>query len=40
MEVIIQTGAYTGWPTMAHAVHQFDEVFEQDKAAEEEKEKE
>lgn len=35
MEVIVRTGAYTGWLTMAHAVHQFDEVFEQDKAAEE-----
>ncbi|MFC1492077.1 carboxymuconolactone decarboxylase family protein [Nitrospinota bacterium] len=32
MEVIIQTGAYSGWPTMAHAVHQFTEVIEEDEA--------
>lgn len=40
MEVIIQTGAYAGWPTMAHATHQFTEVIEEDRAkkkAEEEK---
>tara|TARA_B100000315_G_C14440897_1_gene524626 strand:+ start:413 stop:832 length:420 start_codon:yes stop_codon:yes gene_type:complete len=32
MEVIIQTGAYSGWPTMAHATHQFTEVIEEDEA--------
>jgi len=38
MEVIIQVGAYSGWPTMAHATHQFTEVIEEDEAiAEEEK---
>ncbi len=37
MEVIIHTGAYSGWPTMAHAVHQFTEVIEEDEAAEKEK---
>jgi 4-carboxymuconolactone decarboxylase len=38
MEVIIQTGAYSGWPTMAHATqhatHQFTEVIEEDEAKE------
>lgn len=32
MEVIIQVGAYSGWPTMAHASHQYTEVLEEDKA--------
>ena len=30
MEVIIQVGAYSGWPTMAHATHQFKEVIDED----------
>lgn len=32
IEVIIQTGAYSGWPTMAHAVNQFTEVIAEDEA--------
>jgi 4-carboxymuconolactone decarboxylase len=32
MEVIIQVGAYTGWPCMAHAVHQYGEVLKEDEA--------
>ena len=38
MEVIIQTGAYSGWPTMAHATHQFKEVIEEDEAKAKEEE--
>ena len=33
MEVIIQVGAYTGWPCMAHAVHQYGEVLKEDAEA-------
>jgi len=40
MEVIIQTGAYSGWPTMAHATHQFKEVIEEDEAKAKEEEEE
>jgi len=32
MELIIHVGAYTGWPTMAHALYQFNEVCEEDAA--------
>ena len=39
MEVIIQTGAYSGWPTMAHATHQFTEVLEEDTDKEEAEDK-
>jgi len=35
MEVIIQVGAYTGWPTMAHATKQYSEVLEEDEKAHE-----
>lgn len=31
-EVIIQVGAYAGWPTMANAVRQYTAVIEEDKA--------
>ena len=30
MEVIIQVGAYSGWPCMAHASHQYTEVLKED----------
>ncbi|MBT4589731.1 MAG: carboxymuconolactone decarboxylase family protein [Rhodospirillaceae bacterium] len=30
METIIQTGHYSGWPTMAHAVEQYQEVLDED----------
>ena len=30
MELIIQVGMYAGWPSMAHAVIQYDEVLKED----------
>ena len=30
MEIIIQVGAYAGWPTMANSVRQYSEVLEED----------
>ena len=32
MELIIQVGHYAGWPTMAHAVIQYEEVLKEDAA--------
>jgi 4-carboxymuconolactone decarboxylase len=32
MELIIQVGHYAGWPAMAHAVIQYDEVLKEDSA--------
>ena len=32
MELIIQVGMYAGWPAMAHAVIQYDEVLKEDAA--------
>src|SRR5215510_4754648 len=37
MELIIQVGHYAGWPTIAHAIIQYEEVLKQD--AEKEKQK-
>ena len=34
MELIIHVGHYTGWPTMAHAVNQYDSVLKEDAAKE------
>lgn len=32
IEVMIQVGHYTGWPTLSNAVRQFTEIMEEDKA--------
>jgi len=32
IEVMIQVGHYTGWPTLSNAVRQFTEILEEDKA--------
>ena len=32
MELIIQVGHYAGWPTMAHAIIQYEEVLKEDAA--------
>jgi len=32
MELIIQVGHYAGWPAMAHAVIQYEEVLKEDGA--------
>jgi 4-carboxymuconolactone decarboxylase len=34
IEVIIQVGHYTGWPTLSNAVRQFSEILEEQKEAE------
>jgi 4-carboxymuconolactone decarboxylase len=37
MELIIQVGHYAGWPTMAHAIIQYEEVLKEDAAKEKKK---
>ena len=37
MELIIQVGHYAGWPAMAHAVIQYDEVLKEDASKEKKK---
>jgi 4-carboxymuconolactone decarboxylase len=37
MELIIQVGHYAGWPAMAHAIIQYDEVLKEDAAKEKKK---
>ena len=37
MELIIQVGHYAGWPAMAHAVIQYEEVLKEDAAKEKKK---
>ena len=32
IEIMIQVGHYTGWPTLSNAVRQFTEILEEDKA--------
>ena len=34
IEIMIQVGHYTGWPTLSNAVRQFTEILEEQKAAE------
>lgn len=37
MELIIQVGHYAGWPAMAHAIIQYDEVLKEDAAKDKKK---
>jgi alkylhydroperoxidase/carboxymuconolactone decarboxylase family protein YurZ len=37
MELIIQVGHYAGWPAMAHAIIQYEEVLKEDGAKEKKK---